>query len=394
MRQPLKNQASLKGLLTDYYGRLVSNGKPIAWCTSVGPAELLRAFGYEVYFPENHGALIGAKRLGGKYIPFANQAGFSADICSYLTCDVGAFLAGETPLEDYGLAEVPRPEVLVFNTSQCREVKEWFGFYSEKFQVPCFGIHTPRNIDGATPPLLNYLRESWQELIRELERLRGVRLDLDYFKEVTALSHEACQLWQDFLESNQASPAPHTFFDHIILMAPAVVLRGTPEAKAFYQGLMDEVSGLNTGDIKERWRFYWEGMPIWGKIRFLAQLFEKHQISIVASTYSHSWAFDFAASDMLASMIRAYATIFITQSQTGKLQYLSDVAKRFNVDAFIFHDAKTCPHNTNNRYALPGRVTDSTGLPVLTIYGDLVDLRHFSEEEMTLRLEAFVEHLD
>jgi benzoyl-CoA reductase/2-hydroxyglutaryl-CoA dehydratase subunit BcrC/BadD/HgdB len=177
-------------------------------------------------------------------------------------------------------------------------------------------------------------------------------------------------------------------------MAPAVVLRGTPEAKAFYQGLMEEVSGLDTSDIKERWRFYWEGMPIWGKIRFLAQLFEKHQISIVASTYSHSWAFDFAASDMLASMIRAYATIFITQSQTGKLQYLSDVAKRFNVDAFIFHDAKTCPHNTNNRYALPNRVTDSTGLPVLTIYGDLVDLRHFSEEEMTLRLEAFVEHLD
>lgn len=394
MRRPLKNQAKLKGLLTDYYGRLASNGKPIAWCTSVGPAELLRAFGFEVYFPENHGALIGAKRLGSKYIPYANQVGFSADICSYLTCDVGAFLAGETPLEDYGLTEVPKPDVLVFNTSQCREVKEWFGFYSEKFQVPCFGIHTPRNIDGATPPLLNYLRESWQELIRELERLRGVRLDLDYFKEVTELSHQACQLWQEFLESNQASPAPHTFFDHIILMAPAVVLRGTPEAKAFYIELMEEVQALDTSGIEERWRLYWEGMPIWGKIKFLAETFERHKVSIVASTYAHSWVFDFAASDMLASMIRAYATIFITQSQTGKLQYLADVANRFDVDAFIFHDAKTCPHNTNNRYALPKRVTESTGLPVLTVYGDLVDLRHFSEEELTLRLEAFIEHLD
>jgi benzoyl-CoA reductase/2-hydroxyglutaryl-CoA dehydratase subunit BcrC/BadD/HgdB len=231
-------------------------------------------------------------------------------------------------------------------------------------------------------------------LIRELERLRGKRLDLDYFQEVTALSHEACQLWQEFLESNQASPAPHTFFDHIILMAPAVVMRGMPEAKAFYLELMDEVRNLDTSGIEERRRLYWEGMPIWGKIKFLAQTFERHQISIVASTYSHSWAFDFEAKDMLASMIRAYATIFITQSQTGKLQYLADVAKRFNVDAFLFHDAKTCPHNTNNRYALPERVTASTGLPVLTIYGDLVDLRHFSEEELTLRLEAFIEHLD
>ncbi len=94
------------------------------------------------------------------------------------------------------------------------------------------------------------------------------------------------------------------------------------------------------------------------------------------------------------SMIKAYATIFITQSQRGKLEYLDDVASRFKVDGFIFHDAKTCPHNSNNRYALPAMVKESTGKPVLTVYGDLVDLRHFSDEEFTLRLEAFLEHLD
>ena len=31
---------------------------PVAWCTSVGPVELLRALGYEVFFPENHLSLI------------------------------------------------------------------------------------------------------------------------------------------------------------------------------------------------------------------------------------------------------------------------------------------------------------------------------------------------
>ena len=35
---------------------------PVAWCTSVGPVELLRALGYQVFFPENHGALLGASR--------------------------------------------------------------------------------------------------------------------------------------------------------------------------------------------------------------------------------------------------------------------------------------------------------------------------------------------
>ena len=39
-------------------------GRRVAWCTSVGPAELLRSMGFLVYFPENHGATLGAMRLG------------------------------------------------------------------------------------------------------------------------------------------------------------------------------------------------------------------------------------------------------------------------------------------------------------------------------------------
>ena len=36
-----------------------TGSKKIAWCTSVGPAEFLRGMGFLVYFPENHGAMLG-----------------------------------------------------------------------------------------------------------------------------------------------------------------------------------------------------------------------------------------------------------------------------------------------------------------------------------------------
>ncbi|MHC4370375.1 MAG: hypothetical protein ACYSW8_22415, partial [Planctomycetota bacterium] len=48
----------MKGVMGQYFMELMGpepSGKRIAWCTSVGPAELLRALGFEVYFPENHG---------------------------------------------------------------------------------------------------------------------------------------------------------------------------------------------------------------------------------------------------------------------------------------------------------------------------------------------------
>lgn len=394
MRQPLKTQLKLKELMENYFHRLARRERPVAWCTSVGPAELLRSFGFDVYFPENHGALIGTRRLGNKFIPAASREGFSPDVCSYLTSDIGSYLLHETPLDVYGLSAQPAPDVLVYNTNQCREVKEWFSFYGEKFNVPVLGIDTPRDIDAPSASLLKYLETSWRDLIVRLEKVSGKSFDPVEFERVVGLSDTACRLWQEFLESNRHCPAKHTFFDHIILMAPVVVLRGTEEAVSFYRDLAAEVEAMDTSHITETYRFYWEGMPVWGKITFFSRLFAKHNISIVTSTYCHSWAFEFDPRDPLSSSVNAYAGIFITRSQDYKLRYLQDVMKRFSIDAVLFHDSKTCPYNTNSRFGIPGKLKAETHLPTLTFYGDLVDLRHFSEEEFSLRLEAFIEQLD
>ncbi len=117
----LQSQQFLKNILKDYFTGIEA---PVAWCTSAGPAEILRALGFEVYFPENHGALLGASRTAQRYIPRAHQAGYGGEICSYLTSDIGAWLMKETPLtQAYGLKSVPKPDLIVFNTNQCREVQ-------------------------------------------------------------------------------------------------------------------------------------------------------------------------------------------------------------------------------------------------------------------------------
>ena len=44
----------------------------------------------------------GATRMATDAIPLANAQGFSPDICSYLTSDIGSYLKGETPLKKMG----------------------------------------------------------------------------------------------------------------------------------------------------------------------------------------------------------------------------------------------------------------------------------------------------
>ena len=75
----------LRGAMGAYFQELArgpEEGKKTAWCTSVGPAELLRSMGFNVYFPENHAAMLGAATKASDLNQLANAEGFSPDICS------------------------------------------------------------------------------------------------------------------------------------------------------------------------------------------------------------------------------------------------------------------------------------------------------------------------
>ena len=66
---------------------------------------------------------------------------------------------------------------------------------------------------------------------------------------------------------------------------------------------------------------------------------------------------------------------------------------RFQVDGILYHDAKTCPNNSNNRYGLPGRLAQKLGIPYVVFHGDLNDLRCYSDEQTRTQFEALMEQL-
>ncbi|MCB1983413.1 MAG: 2-hydroxyacyl-CoA dehydratase, partial [Rhodoferax sp.] len=153
--------------------------------------------GYVVYFPENHGAMLGSTRCSTDLIPVANAAGYSPDICSYLTSDIGAYLQRTTPLARAypGIERVPRPDVLVYNTNQCRDVQDWFGWYARELKVPCIGITSPRSvIDVEAGPVEDVARQI-EALVPTLEQVAGTRLDIDRLRETVALSRQCSDLW-------------------------------------------------------------------------------------------------------------------------------------------------------------------------------------------------------
>ncbi len=373
-------------------------GRRVAWCSSVGPVELLRALGFAIFFPENHAAMLGASRAATDLIPAASAEGYSPDVCSYMTSDIGAFRRGVTALSrvDPSITAVPRPDVLVYDTNQCRDVLDWFSFYGRQWGAPVIGVSAPRGVGEVTGDLVASVAAQIRGLVQPLESIAGRRLDAGRLREAVAVSRDTSILWRRVLSTGEARPSPLTFFDACVHMGPAVVLRGDPRSAAYYEGLLAELEGrVARGEAAvagERVRLYWEGMPIWGRLRDVSDLLARLGACVAGSTYCSSWVFDALDPDApFDSMARAALELFITRTDAVKERILAAEARRYSVHGIVFHDAKTCPNNSNCRYGMPGRLAAGPGVPSVVVHSDLNDLRLHADEGVRLALEAFVE---
>jgi benzoyl-CoA reductase/2-hydroxyglutaryl-CoA dehydratase subunit BcrC/BadD/HgdB len=404
VRKKIAAAADVGKFMAEYYLELDAaskKGEPkIAWCTSVGPAEILRAMVFLIYFPETHSAMLGATRMATDLIPEANALGYSPDICSYLTADIGAFLKGATPLKKvFNIDSVPKPDVLVYNTNQCRDVQDWFKWYGEKFSAPVIGVHTHRNVGDVTEAHIASIAKQMEALVEPLEKVSGQKFEMDKLKEAVRLSRDCSDIWKKILDTASAIPAPLTFFDGTTLMGPAVVGRGTQKALDVFEKLLAELEQrIENGEgavESEKHRIYWDGMPVWGRLSAHSKLFSGLNTNVLASTYCNSWIFSaLDPEDPFHSMAKAYTELFIVRDDDAKEKYIKDMLSFFKVDGVIYHDAKTCPNNTNCRYGMPQRLSKATGIPSLTIHGDLNDLRLLSDEQTKTNVEAFIEQLE
>jgi 2-dehydropantoate 2-reductase len=400
-RVPLQTAPKLKEYLYNYYRDVQAASddpkRRVAWVSGMGPVEIVRAMGMVPYFPENHAALIGASRQTGKYIHLALAEGFSQFASSAMASDIGAVLTGESPLVSvYGIDGPPRPDVLVYNTNYGHRFIGWFNYYSNYYNVPVFGLHPPANLGELDDIEIGAASQQMLRMVSHLETLTGQKLDFDRLAEIVRYSSKAAWLWAEILDLAKTVPSPLTFFDTLIHMAPMILLRGSPEAIEYLSVLKAEleerVANHEAAIPGERYRFYWEGPPIWCALRSLAELFMSHRVAIVASTYSSIFALEgLDPKNPIESMARTYTGIFHNRSDEFKEDYLISQFREYGVDGVIYHEGRTSPELSNVRYGLEVRLRRQTGLQAIVVEADTHDLRLFSMDRVERKLQDFIE---
>jgi len=398
---PLESTRRLKELMHAYYLDLHAAAQDpqrlVAACSGLAPVEIVRALDIVPYFPENHAALIGASRQSARYLARATAEGFSQFASSAMRADIGALLEGSSPLvAAHHIPGPPRPDVVVYSTNTGHELLRWFEFYGAHYGVPVVGLHPPPALGELERIDLNAAVHQLLRLAERLEEFTGRTLDQDRLSEVVARTASAAALWRDILELARTAPAPFTFFDTLIHVAPMILLRGTTEAVEYYELLKSEIEDRIAQGIGavpgEAYRFYWDGPPIWCGLRPLSTLFADHGVAIVGSTFCSVFALPgLDRNNPIGSLARAYTSVFGNRSEGYKTAYLAEKFNQLGVDAAVYHDCRTTPEASHVRYGLGVRAQRLTGVPALVIEADSHDVRLFSAERLQTLLTGFLE---
>jgi len=394
---PISTLRDLKQINIDYYTAAHTakqNGKFIAYVNAFTPVELLYAMDFIPIYPENHAVILGARRLSVEVAPAAEKLGYSMDLCSYARCDLGSILTGKSPT--FGL---PKPDLLLVSNSQCGTLTKWFEVLSRMYGAPMVLIDVPHSGNGEKDPQAErYLRAQLEELQGILEHITGRKLQEQRLKESIRLSQEASQLWTEVLLLGARRPSPMTVFDQFIAMAPIVAQRGTRVAVDFYRKLLEELQERVEKGIgavsQERFRLFWDNLPIWPELRRLSEFLDARGAALVTSLYTWAWAtLAVGEEDPFQDWAEQYLYTANLHLQR-RIQTYVEYAKQYQLDGFLYHSNRSCKMVSQDIPELRRAVAEQTGIPGVILEADHNDPRLYSIESLESQIESFLEMLD
>lgn len=395
-KRKIKSVKQMKKIMTEYYMDALTAGqnrKKVAWITSGGPVEPLIAMDIIPVYPENHGAMIGASKMGLAFCEKAEEMGYSSDLCSYARSDIACAVEGGGPI-----GGLPKPDLLVCCNNICGTVLKWYEVQARHFQVPLFILDTPFCHTGFSKEAKTYVRAQIDEYLELLETVAQKKVDYDRLEEVGRLAIKGQHLWQAVLDTTTHRPAPMSAFDAFFHLALIVTLRGTQTVVDYYTQLLDEMRTRISQGISavenERYRLLWDNLPIWFRTKWLSEKFASHQACLVADTYTSAWCDPVKYMDennFLDSMAEAYTRIYLNIGVDEMADSVMDMIDKYQADGLVMHSNRSCKPYSLGQYDIQRIVREKKGVPTLIIEADMVDERSFSESQTDTRIDAFME---
>ncbi|HWP25456.1 MAG TPA: benzoyl-CoA reductase subunit B [Xanthobacteraceae bacterium] len=413
----VKKDASMikqKEMMAAHYERLTrapeTGEKVVSTFVPGNLNELIMCFDLVNNLPEVNAIQNGLRRTSGTYVLEAEKLGHSEDVCTYVKSDIGMMAKGN--LAPNG-KKFPNPDVLLLSYTGCFTFMKWFELLREQYQCETIMLHTPYMGDGKiTPNMIQYMvKQLKEEVIPKLERISGVKFDIDRLREYLKKSAQAEEDLVWVLQSAKNKPSPiDAYFGGIYYIGPIFgAFRGTDDAIEYYRFLREEVEDrlargqgpvTPDGDMgPERYRLVVEGPPNYTNFRQFWKMFYDEGAVVVASSYTkvggvYDFGFRHDPDRPLETLAEYCLGVYTNRSLPMRIEMLANYVKDYNADGLLINSIKSCNSFSAGQLLIMREVEKRTGKPGAFIESDLVDPRYFSAANIKNRLESYLQMIE
>ena len=274
-------------------------------------------------------------------------------------------------------------------------------------------LHIPYQGDGTiNENMRDYVvKQLREEVIPTLERVSGVKFDIDRLREYMRESAKSEEDLVWVLQTAKNRPSPiDAYFGGVYYIGPIfTAFRGTEDASEYYRTLRSEIAerlekgeGPITpdGEMKdEKYRLVVEGPPNWTSFREFWKMFYEEGAVVVASTYTkvggvYDFGFRHDPDHPLESMADYCLGCYTNLNLPSRAEMLSNYVEDYQADGLLINSIKSCNSFSAGQLLLLREVEKRTGKPGAFIETDLVDPRYFSGANVKNRLESYFQMIN
>lgn len=413
-QQVVKSSSQLiqKEMIGRNYDRITSGQYKVASTFVPGNLnELLMCFDIVNNLPEINAIQNAMRKKSGDMILEAERAGHSEDVCTYVKADIGMMAKGNVAPNG---KPFPDPDLLLLSYTGCFTFMKWFELLREQYRCPTVMLHVPYAADGKpTRNMRDYIvSQLKEEVIPTLEKVSGVRFDIDRLREYLRKSAAAEDDLVWMLEQSKRKPSPiDCYFGGVYYLGPIfTAFRGTDEAIEYYRMLRQEIEeriarGLCAqtpeGDMpEENYRLVVEGPPNWTSFRDFWKMFHEAGAVVVASSYTKvGGVYDYDGfrhdpDHPLESLADYCLGVYTNRCLPVRVDMLSRNILEYDADGLLINSIKSCNSFSAGQLVMLREIEKRTGKPGAFIETDLVDPRYFSAANVKNRLESFFQMID
>jgi len=403
-----------KEMIARNYDALTStqeNGRKVASTFVPGNLnELIMCFDMLNNLPEINAIQNGMRKKSGAMIMDAERHGHSEDVCTYVKADIGQMSKGNIAPNG---KPMPPPDLLLLSYTGCFTFMKWFELLRHEYGCETVMLQVPYTGDGIiTDNMRDYVvKQLKEEVIPAMERISGVKFDIDRLRENLGRSAAAEDNLVWVLESAKNVRSPiDAYFGGVYYIGPIfTAFRGTQEAIDYYRVLRGEIEqrieqnlGPITpeGDMKEeKYRLVVEGPPNWTNFREFWKMFYEEGAVVVSSTYTkvggvYDQGFRHDPERPLESLAEYCLGCYTNRNLPNRVEMLADYIEDFQADGLLINSIKSCNSFSAGQLMMMQEVEKRTGKPAAFIETDLVDPRYFSAANVKNRLESYFQMIE